>query len=364
MPTEFEIPEKYPRGTEVKLPHGGLPEVIPPYLKKLVEETGGPTGPIGLQFVAQPRLEMFHFNGVATDSLMEDLHEVAPGLVYKYQERELYGKKYPGRALWTVTRMCAAYCRFCTRGREVGIPANERGVTNGALADTPTLSDKQIEESLKYIRETPGLNEIILSGGDPLTLNPSKLSYILGELRKIQESGKIDIVRIGTRVPIHNPPAIKEKHYEAIAQLINPYMMIHINHPAELTPEALNVLHRFKKDCNAEVLSQTVLLAGVNDSVDTLSELFMKMAKEGIRPYYVFQCDPVYWANHLTVPLGRAIDLWQELRPILSGVAATARFVIDAPGGYGKIAIPEGDSWKVDYLEGYKDFEGITRPID
>jgi hypothetical protein len=233
-----------PRGTDVMLPHGGLPEVIPPYLQKLILETGGANGPLGLQFVAQPELEAFYSKAGLQDSLIEDENEIAeaPGLVYKYQDHSIGGITYPGRALWTITRTCAAYCRFCTRGREVGIPSYMEGQGSGALAHTPHLSDEQIEQTLKYIREKPGLNEIILSGGDPLTVRPDKLYYVLGELRKLQDTGKLDIVRIGTRVPIHNPPSIKDKHYEAIAQLRNPFMMIHINHAAELTPEAIIVI--------------------------------------------------------------------------------------------------------------------------
>lgn len=348
-----------PRGTDVMLPHGGLPEVIPQYLQKLIIATGGAKGPLGLQFVAQPELEALHANDGLQDSLIEDINEVpgAPGLVYKYQDRQDGDMNHPGRALWTITRTCAAYCRFCTRGREVGIPSFMEGQGTGTLAHTPHLSDAQIEQTLAFIKEKPGLNEIILSGGDPLTIRPDKLKYVLGRLRELQDSGKLDIVRIGTRVPIHNPVAVKEAHYEAISQLRNPFMMIHINHPAELTPEALHVLNRFRKDCGAIVMSQTVLLKGVNDSVETLAELFRKMAREGIRPYYVFQNDPVYWAQHLTVPIKDAINIWGQLRPRLSGVAATARFVIDTPEGYGKVAIPEGDSWHIDFDSGYDDFK-------
>lgn len=332
-----------PRGTEVSLPHGGLPEVIPPYLQRLIMETGGPTGPIGLQFVAQTEKEAEFFDGIASDPLNEDAHLVsgAHGLVYKY----------PGRALWTVTYKCAAYCRFCTRGREVGMP------------EMQTLPKDQIDQTLRYIRETPDLLEIILSGGDPLTMDPKKLDYILTQLGQMQRENVLDFVRIGTRVPIHNPVGIKEAHYEAISKLTNPYMMVHINHPAELTPEALRVIERFRRDCNALVLSQTVLLRGVNDNEGTLISLLNNMAKNGIRPYYLYQNDPVYWARHFTVPIDQAIILWQKLRPKLSGIAATARFSIDVPGGYGKIPVPEGDAWNVDYEAGLKDFKGTRFKI-
>ncbi len=349
-----------PRGTKVMLPHGGLPEIFPPYLSDLIKRTGGPDGPIGRQFVSRPELEKKYFKVGMKDPLMEDEHEVAPGLVYKYQSDVKKGKKltYYGRGLWTITRHCAAYCRFCTRGREVGITAGQVGTSDAALSHAPHLLMDQIDKTLAFIEKQPGLNEIILSGGDPLTVNPKILHYVLEKLGALQKSGKLKIVRIGTRVPVHNPRMMREDHYQAIRYLKNPRMMIHINHPLELTSETLAVLARLRRDCNAVVMSQTVLLAGVNDSVETLYELFSSLAVEGIVPYYVFQNDAVYWAKHFTVPLPKAIAMWQKLRPMLSGVAATARFVIDVAGGYGKIPIPEGDGWEIDYSKGFKDFHG------
>lgn len=350
-----------PRGTRAMLPHGGLPEIFPPYLADLIARTGGPSGPIGRQFVARPELERRFYEKGMKDPLMEDEHEVAPGLVYKYQSN-LKNRKgkfiYAGRALWTITRHCAAYCRFCTRGREVGIPAGQEGGSRAALSHTPHLLMDQIEKTLAFIENEPGINEIILSGGDPLTINPKILRYVLGRLADLQRIGKLKIVRIGTRVPVHNPLLLRDEHYEAAKQIRNLRLMAHINHPLELTDQTLAVLERFRAEAGAIVMSQSVLLKGVNDNVETLYELFTKLATEGVVPYYVFQNDPVYWADHFTVPIKRAIKLWQKLRPKLSGVAATARFVIDAPKGYGKVTVPEGGSWQVDYDEGYRDFKG------
>ncbi len=337
-----------PRGTRVMLPHGGLPEVYPPYLADLIARTGGPDGPIGRQFISQPEKERKHVGDGMSDPFFEDQHEVAPGLIYKFE----------GRALWTITRYCAAYCRFCMRGREVGMSAGIERKSNAALAHTPHLLMDQIDETLSFIEKQPGLNEIILSGGDPLTVNPKTLHYILGKLGTLQQTGKLQIVRIGTRVPVHNPFILRQDHYEAIKQLRNPRMMVHINHPLELTPQTLNVLEKFRRECGGIVMSQTVLLRGVNDSVEVLYELFTKLTAEGVVPYYVFQNDAVYWAKHFTVPLPKAIKLWQKLRPMLSGVAATARFTIDVAKGYGKIPLPEGDAWEVDYSKGFKDFHG------
>lgn len=354
-----------PRGTEVMLPHGGLPEVIPPYLQKLIMETGGLDGPIGLQFVARPDLELSQYSVLERDPLLEDLNEVAPGLVYKYRagvDRE--GHAYAGRALFTITRNCASYCRYCTRGREVGIPANQESDLGGALSHTAHLSKEQIDTSIAYIQNEQGLNEIILSGGDPLTVRPEVLGYICHKLGELQNSGKLSIVRIGTRVPIHNPLMIRDPQIEALKMLRNPRFMIHANHPLELTPQALEVLQRFRKEVGGVVMSQSVLLRGINDNVDVLYRLFTKWAEEGFIPYYVFQNDAVSWAKHFTVPINEAISLWQQLRPRLSGVAATARFVIDVEGGYGKVAVPEAGAWNVVWKDGFTDFQGHKFSLD
>ncbi len=349
-----------PRGRAAALPHGSLPEIFSVYLQKLIEETGGPKGPIGLQFVARPELEREHFNSDGMDPLNEDHHEEAPGLVYKY-----HGKKkkngeieYYGRALWTVTRYCASYCRFCTRGREVGYMGSAQLNENAALANKAYLSDEDLDTVEKYLDDHPEISELIVSGGDPLTTPQPYFTKIMDRLSRRQSEGKLDIVRIGTRFPIHNPIGLKDWHYEQLARLKNPYLMVHINHPAELTSQSLAVLTRFRQQAFATVMSQTVLLTGVNDNVNTLYALFMKLAKEGVRPYYVFQNDDVCWAKHFTVPMKKAIKIWSTLRPRLSGVAATARFVIDVPKGYGKIPLPEGGAWEVDYTKGYKDFKG------
>jgi len=125
-------------------------------------------------------------------------------------------------------------------------------------------------------------------------------------------------------LPVHNPLALQEWHYSLLAQVNNPYLMVHINHPAELSEQTLQVLTNFRKKANATVLSQTVLLKGMNDNTEILYQLFVKMAEEGIQPYYVFQNDPVFWARHFTVPIKKAIRIWQRLRPRLSGLAACA----------------------------------------
>lgn len=335
--TNEEPPDS--RGQNVNLPHGGLPEIIFPYLQKLIQKTGGPKGPLGLQFIAQPKKERKYFKKGVLDPLIEDKYEVAPGLVYKYR----------GRVLWTITRFCASYCRFCTRGRQIG-------------TREPYLTNKEISQVFAFLKKRKEINEVILSGGDPLVAPRKYLTRIINGLVKFQKDGNIDIIRLGTRLPIVNPLLVQPWHYQLLAKIKNPYLMVHINHPVELAAEVIEVLNNFRKKSGALILSQTVLLKGVNDSLSTLSELFNKMVKEGIRPYYIYQNDPVYWAKHFTVPIKKAIKLWQQLRPRLSGLAATARFVIDTPFGFGKIPIPEGNAWKVDYSY-FFDFKKKKHPL-
>lgn len=353
-----------PLGAKAMLPHGGLPEMVSLYMLKLIEKTGGKEGPLGKQFIAQPKLEKKYYQIKSEDPLIEDHNEVAPGLVYKYHGKlDKNGRiVYYGRALWTITRFCATYCRFCTRGREVGIPSYVKAHTKAAIAQKPYLDDNEIAKVIAFLKEHKEINEVILSGGDPLTSPRPYLTKIIEALSKLQQDGNLDIVRLGTRLPVHNPISIQPWHYELLSKIRNPYLMVHINHPFELTKETLDVLYNFRKIAMATVCSQTVLLKGVNDSVDTLYELFIKMANDGIRPYYMYQNDPVYWAAHFTVPIKRAIKMWEKLRPHLSGVAATARFVIDVPFGYGKIPIPEGNAWEVNYAH-YRDFKGKIQEL-
>lgn len=340
-----------PRGYKAQLIHGSLPEIISPYLLKLIQKTGGKDGPIGLQFVAQPDLEKKYYSPNKADPLSEDKYEVAPGLVYKYRGKINKNGQvlFYGRVLWTITRFCASYCRFCTRGREVGLLKNNNLKSKAAITHQRFLSDKQITKVFDFLKNKKAINELIISGGDPLTTPKDYLTKIIGGLAKLQKDQDLSIIRLGTRLPVSNPPAIQPWHYQLLAEIKNPYLMVHINHPAELTKQTIEVLDNFRKISGAAVMSQTVLLKGVNDNVQTLNDLFVKMAEKGIRPYYIYQNDPVYWAKHFTVPVKKAIKLWGRLRPRLSGIAATARFVIDTPYGFGKIPIPEGNAWKVDY---------------
>ncbi len=347
----------FPRGAEVTNPEGGLPEMISPYLVELIARTGGADGPIGRQYIAQPEKER-ELKGRAVDPFDEDKNEVAPGLIYKYKGALLEDGSvdFYGRGLWTVTRFCASYCRFCFRGREVGKVENDP-LAKAAILRGAFLSDKQLEEVFKYISDRPELNEIIVSGGDPFTVPQVYFEKIVNGLAQLQRDGKLDIVRFGTRLPMQNPGAMRDWHYELISRIKNPYILVHVNHSEELTEEAVAVLCRFRKECLANVLSHTVLLKGVNNEVSVLQDLFNKLTAEGVRPYYLFQNDPIYWADHFTVPLAEATVLWAALRRRLSGVAGTVKFTIEREGGLGKIPLPEAGAWDFDPTK-FRDFSG------
>ena len=334
------------------------------YMLELIQKTGGINGPLGKQFISSPELEKKYYHIKSADPLIEDHHEVAPGVVYKYRgQLDSKGKvRYYGRVLWTVTRFCSTYCRFCTRGREVGIPSYVKAQTKAAIAQRPYLSIDEMNKVFQFLKDHKEINEVIVSGGDPMTTPQPYLTRVIEGLSELQRKGFLDIIRVGTRLPVHNPISFKPWHYELLSKIRNPYLMVHINHPYEMTKEMLSIIYQFRKIAMATVCSQTVLLKGVNDSVETLYELFNKLTANGIRPYYVFQNDPVYWAQHFTVPIKNAIKIWSELRPRLSGVAATARFVIDVPFGYGKIPIPEGGAWDVNYSH-YYDFKGSEHEL-
>jgi lysine 2,3-aminomutase len=174
-------------------------------------------------------------------------------------------------------------------------------------------------------------------------------------LSLFQKCDKIDVIRIHTRLPITNPALLKDWHYNLIRKIHIPRVSLHINHPAEITPEASHVIQRLR-ETGAVLYSQSVLLKGVNDDVKTLHDLFTGIMKQGVHPYYLYHNDPVPWGRHFTVPFTEAIQMWQQLRPRLSGIAATAKFVIDVPQGKGKVPVPEGN-WGERY-EWVEDYEG------
>lgn len=340
-----------PKGRERALPIiKTLREVIPQYLAKLIALTGGIEGPIGRQFVSRPELEQVSADANRTDWLEEDEYipedvegKPVKGLTHKYGER----------VLGTFTYDCAAYCRFCTRGRRVG-------------GELHTMPMEEIVRALDWIEahskkhpdDKEGINEVILSGGDPLAMAPEAFLYVTKRLGDMQRAGKIDLVRIGTRVPVHNPYAFKEHHLQGLENLVRPNLMLHVNHPAEITEDFVELADKLRAH-GAILRSQTVLLAGVNDDTDTMERLMNKLVKFGVVPYYVFLNDRNFWNDHFTVSLKRAIEIFLDFIQHNTGLACSFDVVIDVGHGRGKVRVPISDFWKIDWSQ-YKDYDGVT----
>lgn len=229
--------------------------------------------------------------------------------------------KYPDRVLFLVSNKCAMYCRFCTRKRKVGM-------------DSMHISQDTIEQGVAYLKNTPTVREVLLSGGDPLLLEDDYLDYILSKIHQIPH---IEIIRIGTRVPSTLPMRITKNLVKVLKKYHPLFINTHFNHPRELTEEA-------ETACNLLVNAgipmgcQTVLLRGVNDDSQTLKSLFLGLLKMRVKPYYLFQTDLTRGTDHLRTSTKTGIDLMQQLIGHISGMAIPT-YALDAPGGKGKIPL-------------------------
>jgi lysine 2,3-aminomutase len=264
------------------------------------------------------------------DPLHEKDHEVVLGMI----------NKYGNRVLCLLTADCAAYCRFCTRRRLVS--DLEHGHADRS----------HIDAWVRYLREHPEVREAILSGGDPFTVPDELFEYALGEIGALDS---IKVIRIGTRAPVSDPALVNARKLEAIERTEQPiYVGIHFEHPSELAPATVASV-RDLLSAGAILYSQTVFLRGVNDDYDTLYELFSGLLEIGVRPYYIYRCDPVPGAYHFIADFDRERRIMTDLRRTLSGLACPT-YVIDAPDGSGKIPVPL-QFWDSD-TGSYKDFKG------
>lgn len=282
---------------------------ITPYFASLIDPAD-PMCPVRQQVIPKGR-ELRAFESMMKDSLAEDRHSPVPGLVHRY----------PDRVLMLVTTQCASYCRYCTRSRIVG-------------DSTATFSKAEFELQLDYLRRTPQVRDVLLSGGDGLTLAPRLLDYLLNELRKIEH---IEIIRIGSRVPVFLPQRITDELCETLAKYHPLWLNIHVNHPKEITPELYWACDKLSR-AGVPLGNQSVLLAGINDSVHIQRELVQQLVQMRVRPYYLYQCDLVPGAGHFRTPVSKGIEIIEGLRGHTSGYAVPT-FVIDAPGGGGKIPV-------------------------
>jgi lysine 2,3-aminomutase len=245
------------------------------------------------------------------DPLNEENLSPVPNLVHKY----------PDRALFLVHNQCAVYCRFCTRKRKVG--------TKGMV-----VNDETRKAGLEYLRKTPKIRDVLLSGGDPLLLNDARLKNLLDELRAIKS---IEIIRIGSRVPCTFPMRVTKKLASLLKRYQPLYINTHFNHPDEITPESATACNRLA-DAGIPLGSQTVLLKGVNDSPEIIKELMQKLLLIRVKPYYLFQTDMTQGTNHFRTSIEQGLEIMQNLIGHTSGLAVPT-YAVDAPGGGGKIPL-------------------------
>ena len=282
---------------------------ITPYFISLIDPDD-PDDPIRRQ-VVPTAAELVPFTSMMEDSLAEDRHSPVPGLVHRY----------PDRVLMLVTTQCASYCRYCTRSRIVGDPS-------------ATFSREEFELQLDYLKRTPQVRDVLLSGGDPLVLAPRILEEILSRLREIPH---IEITRIGSRVPVFLPMRVTDELTDMLQKYHPFWLNIHVNHPNEISAELEQACDRLTR-AGIPLGNQAVLLAGVNDNVHIQRQLVQELTRIRVRPYYMYQCDLVEGAGHLRTPVAKGIEIMEGLRGHTSGFSVH-QYIIDAPGGGGKIPV-------------------------
>ena len=288
---------------------GSLPLAITPYYMSLLSPDD-PQQPLRRSVV--PTLEeTIRGFGEADDPLGEESQSPVPGLIHRY----------PDRVLLLLSDFCSTYCRYCTRSRMVG---------RGGLHP----SRSRLESAFDYIRKTPSVRDVLLSGGDPLLVGEERLSWILSQLRRIPH---VQIIRIGTKVPAVLPQRITPKLVRMLRQYHPLWMSLHFTHPDECTSEAYRACAMLA-DAGIPLGSQTVLLKGINDNVETMRTLMHQLMQMRVKPYYLYQCDPITGSAHFRTPVDKGLEIIRDLRGFTSGYAVPT-YVIDAPGGGGKIPL-------------------------
>lgn len=308
-----------------------LPIAIPPTLAALIDPDNA-DDPIARQFIPDPR-ELAPLAEERVDPIGDDAHSPVTGIVHRY----------PDRVLLTPVLVCPVYCRFCFRREAVG----------GAVLD-----DAALEAALAYIRAHPEIFEVILSGGDPLILSPRRLAAIIDALDAIPH---VEIVRIHTRVPVATPERVTDKLLLALKRTTPVYVVLHCNHPRELTETARQAAGRIV-DSGIPMLSQTVLLKGVNDDDTVMEELMRALLASRIKPYYLHHGDLARGTGHFRTTLAAGQRIMQALRGRLSGLGQPS-YVLDIPGGHGKT--PVGPCYMKEETDGswtIQDWQGRVHP--
>jgi len=288
---------------------GRLAVGITPYYASLMD-ADDPSGPLRRTMVPVAD-EFFQSAGEAEDPLGEDAASPVPGIVHRY----------PDRVLFLVTSFCAVYCRYCTRARLVSHTGEYH------------FNQAQYEKALAYVREHEEIRDVLISGGDPLTMGDDRLDWLLTRLRAIPH---VEFVRIGTKVPVSLPQRITPE-FLAMIRKHRVWMSLHFMHFHEVTPELHEACGKLA-DAGIPLGSQTVLCKGVNDDVETMRRLVHGLLKARVRPYYLYQCDPIVGSAHLRTPVEKGLEIIQGLRGFTTGYAVPT-FVVDAPGGGGKIPL-------------------------
>jgi len=293
----------------IKHSKGRLALAVTPYFASMMDPNN-PNCPIRRQAI--PRMEEFHLSkNDMVDPCGEDKDSPVPGLVHRY----------PDRVLLLVTDQCAVYCRYCTRRRLVG--SNERSITQG-----------NFEEVLKYLKNHRKVRDVLLSGGDPLLLENERLEEILSRLRALPH---IELLRIGTRAPVTLPQRITGGLVRMLKKYHPLMISIHFTHPKEIT-EAVRRACSDLADGGIPLGSQTVLLKGINDKPYIMKKLVQELLKIRVRPYYIYQCDLAMGTEHFRTSVATGIQIIEKLRGYTTGYAVPT-YVVDAPGGGGKIPL-------------------------
>ncbi|MFP4145696.1 MAG: lysine 2,3-aminomutase [Phycisphaeraceae bacterium] len=308
-----------------------FPLSITPYYFSLIDFDNYENDPIYRQAFPSPsELKIGRYD--MADPLHEDEDSPAPGLTHRY----------PDRVLFTVSNTCSMYCRHCTRKRKVG--------------DVDSIPDReQMMAGIEYIRNTPEVRDVLLSGGDPLLLPDEKLDWLLTEIESIEH---VEVVRIGTRVPVVMPYRITDELCEMLKKHHPLWVNTHFNHPREFTASSRRALAKLA-DAGIPLGNQTVLLAGVNDCPRIMKSLVHKLVANRVRPYYIYQCDLSEGLTHFRTPVGKGIEIIEQLQGHTSGFAVPT-YVIDAPGGGGKIPVMPNYliSWSTNRVV-LRNYEGI-----
>lgn len=287
---------------------GRLPLRMTPYFASLIYDSK-PGNPLRRNVIPVVE-ELLVSRSEQSDPLHEQESSPVKGIVHRY----------PDRVLFTVTQVCSNYCRYCTRSHSVG--------------KLDKLGKQDFEKAFAYISAHKEVRDVLISGGDPLTLSDQTLEYILYNIRKIEH---VEIIRIGTRVPVVLPMRITDDLIKMLRKYHPLFLSLHFSHPSEITEECAKACNKLA-DGGFPLGSQTVLLKGINDNVPVMKELMHKLLKIRVRPYYLYQCDLIPGSGHFRTTVKKGLEIMHGLRGYTSGYAVPT-FVIDAPGGGGKIPL-------------------------